>query len=244
MTTAKIDASALNSSLRRLAEQGDDSDLYQSLHRVVEASGALFSVNGGGLMLADERGELHYIIAGTGPSHILEQVQIETGEGPCVDTYVSGSVTVTTDLAHDPRYPVAAPLIVPHGIGAVLGVPIRLSGLPLGSLDIYVDRPYEFDDSEIAALTRYGEVVEAMVHAAVTASHTGRLADQLSYALDYRAPIERGIGYLMARDRLDHTQAFNRLRGAARSGRRKIGEVAEELLATGRLPGEGAPETP
>lgn len=238
MTAARIDATALNSSLRRLAEQGDDNDLYQSLHRVVDASGALFSVNGGGLMLADDHGELHYIIASTGPSHVLEQMQLETGEGPCIDTYVSGEVTITTDLAHDERYPVAGPKIAPHGIGAVLGVPIRLSGLPLGSLDIYVDRPYDFDDSEIAALTRYGDVVEAMVEAAVTASHTGRLADQLSYALDYRVPIERGIGYLMARDQVNNTEAFNRLRGAARSRRRKIGEVADELLATGRLPDE------
>jgi len=238
MTPARIDAAALNSSLRRLSEQGKDSDLYVSLHRVIDASGQLFAVNGGGLMLADESGELRYVIASNPTSQLLEDVQIETGEGPCVDAFMNEQVNVAADLAHDPRYPVAAPLIVSHGIGAVLGIPVRLSGLPIGSLDIYVDRPYEFDQSEIAALTRYGEVVEAMVHAAVAASHAGRLADQLSYALDYRAPIERGIGYLMARDQLGHTEAFHKLRSAARSARRKIDQVTAELLSTGRLPGE------
>jgi AmiR/NasT family two-component response regulator len=51
-------------------------------------------------------------------------------------------------------------------------------------------------------------------------------------------PIERGIGYLMARDRVDHPAAFDRLRRASRNSRRRIGEVAEELLRTGSLPDE------
>ena len=241
MTSARVDPSALTSSLRRLAEQRDDSDLYVSLQRVIDFSGQLFTVTGGGLMLADEGGELHYIVASTGPSHLLEEVQIETGEGPCVDTYVYDRMTVTTDLAHDERYPTVAPLVVPHGIGAVLAVPVHLTDFPIGSLNLYVDRPYEFDESELNALKRYGEVVEAMIGAAVAASHAGELADQLSYALDYRTSIERGIGYLMARDHLTHPDAFRTLRAAARSGRRKVGDVAAELLDTGRLPNEPGP---
>ena len=42
----------------------------------------------------------------------------------------------------------------------------------------------------------------------------------------------------MARDRIGQTEAFNRLRTAARSCRRKIGDVARDLLRTGRLPNE------
>jgi AmiR/NasT family two-component response regulator len=42
----------------------------------------------------------------------------------------------------------------------------------------------------------------------------------------------------MARDGLDQTAAFDRLRRAARSSRRRIGHVADELLRSGRLPGE------
>jgi GAF domain-containing protein len=238
MTSVRVDPAALNSSLHRLSEQSVESDLFVSLRRVLDFSGQLFNVTGGGLMLADERAELHYIVASTGPSHLLEEMQIETGEGPCVDTYVRNEMTVTSDLAHDDRYSTLAPLVVPHGIGAVIGVPVHLSDLPIGSLNLYVDHPYDFDPSERAALSRFGDVVEAMIHAAVTASHAGELADQLTYALDYRAPIERGIGYLMARDRLGHPAAFNKLRASARTTRRKIGEVAEILLDTGRLPGE------
>jgi AmiR/NasT family two-component response regulator len=40
----------------------------------------------------------------------------------------------------------------------------------------------------------------------------------------------------MARDSVDPVTAFNRLRRAARGSQRKIGDVATELLTTGRLP--------
>ena len=40
----------------------------------------------------------------------------------------------------------------------------------------------------------------------------------------------------MARDRVDAVVAFNRLRRAARTTQTKVGEVATELLDTGRLP--------
>lgn len=236
MTRSHVDATALAASLQRFAGDPDDSNLLESLQAVIDASGALFGLSGAGLMLADEHSELHYIIASTGPSHLLEEAQINTGQGPCVDTYVTNRITVTTDLANDERYAELAPLIVPYGIGAVMGVPIHLSDMPIGSLNIYVDRPYEFDQSEIDALARYGQVVEAMIHAAITASHAGHLADQLTYALEYRAPIERAIGYLMARDGLEHPAAFQKLRAAARSTRRRVGDVATQLLDTGELP--------
>ena len=64
------------------------------------------------------------------------------------------------------------------------------------------------------------------------------LAAQLQYALDYRVIIERGVGYLMARDGLDSMTAFNRLRRSARDTQSKIGDVAQRLLSTGRLPTE------
>jgi AmiR/NasT family two-component response regulator len=77
-----------------------------------------------------------------------------------------------------------------------------------------------------------------LLTAAVAAEQSSELAAQLTYAIQHRAPIERGVGYLMARDRIGQIDAFNRLRSAARDNRRKIGEVARELLSTGRLPGE------
>ena len=75
----------------------------------------------------------------------------------------------------------------------------------------------------------------------MNAEQAGELAEQLTYALDNRIPIERATGYLMARDHLDHAAAaFQRLRRAAQADGRLIGEVATDLLRTGRLPDDAA----
>ena len=108
----------------------------------------------------------------------------------------------------------------------------------MGTRDVHTLRTRRWSPVERTALGRYAEIAEAVLAAAASADRAGELAAQLHYALDHRAPIERGVGYLMARDGLDQAAAFDRLRRAARSSRRRIGHVADELLRSGRLPGE------
>jgi len=233
-----VDAAALAASLRRLHEHPQAHTLRASLQQVIYACVQLFSVTGSGLMVADAQGVLRYAVATDGPAEQLEELQVETGEGPCVLAFVRDELVASEDAAVDDRWSLVADRIGQLGVRGMLGIPIHLSGIPVGSLDVYVDRAHPWDDSEQRALARYGAVVEAMLETAVAADRAGELAEQLDYALDYRVPIERGVGYLMARDGIDHAEAFNRLRGAARRNRRKIGEVAEQLLRTGLLPQE------
>lgn len=234
----RVDARALAESLNRLEELGEDVPLIQSLQQAVDASVALFDVDGGGLMLADEQSLLRYVVSTDGPGRLLEQTQLDANSGPCVSAFVENELVTTGDVAGDERWPALAPRIAGTGVVAVLGVPTRLGGICVGSLNVYRSRVHEWDESEQRALARYGDVVSTMMATAVRAHQAGELADQLGYALEYRVMIERGIGYLMARDKVDPVDAFGRLRSAARNNRRKIGDMADELMRTGRLPGE------
>jgi GAF domain-containing protein len=122
-------------------------------------------------------------------------------------------------------------------VRAVLGTPVLLGGVPVGTLDVYKGSAHDWDDSEITAIGRYAEVIATILGAALQAHTAGELAKQLQYALDYRVVIERAVGYLMAQQSLDGVAAFNALRNAARSRRTKIGLVSEHVLTTGTLPG-------
>ncbi len=55
---------------------------------------------------------------------------------------------------------------------------------------------------------------------------------QLQEALESRVVIERCVGLLMGRDGVDAATAFNELRDIARPNRRKVHELAAEILAT------------
>src|SRR6478672_3764657 len=214
-----IDPEALTASLRRLAQRGSEGGVVPALREVTEACVDLFGITGSGIMISDEQNIPHYVAASNDTGRILEKAETETGQGPCTEAFVTNQVVVSTDLSVDPRWPELARAMAGHPVRAAVGVPVRLGGTPVGTLDVYLDRPHEWDESERAALKRYGEVVRATLSAAMEAHAAGELATQLQYALDYRVTIERGIGYLMARENLDAVTAFNRLRQVARNTR-------------------------
>ena len=113
---------------------------------------------------------------------------------------------------------------------AVLGLPTRL-GAPVGTLNLYCERPRAWDASEVAALEAYTGLLEARLGHAVLAREHSKIVDQLQFALDSRVTIERAVGLLMGRDEVDNMTAFHALRREARSSRRRVLTIAEELLA-------------
>lgn len=235
-----IEKDALASSLRRLTDRGNpDGNLRGALHEVTNACVELFGVTGSGIMLADEQSISRYVAASDGPGRVLEMMESETGQGPCTEAFVLGHPIAVADLLTEKRWPELAAAMAPHNVHAVLGVPVRLGGITVGTLDVYRDHPAEWDDSERSALDRFGNIVGIILSSALSAQEAAELAGQLQYALDYRVVIERGVGYLMARDNIDAVMAFNRLRRAARSSQTKIGDVATQLLDSGRLPTDG-----
>ena len=59
---------------------------------------------------------------------------------------------------------------------------------------------------------------------------------QLEHALAARVRVEQAIGVLAERHRLRPRQAFDRLRSAARSGGRRVTEVAEDVVDSASNP--------
>jgi GAF domain-containing protein len=230
-----IDTQALDASLRRLAARGAVQDVVPALEDVTAACVELFDISGSGIMIADEQNITRYVAASNSVSRALEVAESQTGQGPCTTAFVTNEIVASTDITSDDRWPDLASALTASGVHAMLGVPVRLGGVPVGTLDVYRDRPQAWSDRERTAVSRYAEVVEATLAASLQAHRAGELAGQLQYALDYRIVIERGVGYLMASKHIDALAAFDELRTAARNRRIKIGAVAEELLATGQL---------
>ena len=231
-----IDPLALARSVEGLGRLTEAPTLEEALERVVRATEQLFDVAGAGLMLVDEGGALRYVVATDPAAQVLERAQEETGEGPCIDAFVLSETVRTDDIGSDERYRRVAATVAPHGVRSVLGVPTRVGGTPVGSLNVYRDAAYPWDDSDVGAITAYNGVVESLLVAAVAARRSGELADQLQEALERRVVIERAVGVLMGRHGAHAVAAFNALRKAARDRRRTVGDLAAEVLAGGDVP--------
>ncbi|MFI6456618.1 GAF and ANTAR domain-containing protein [Streptosporangium amethystogenes] len=230
-----IDPEALVASLRKLRTTSPATGIVHQLERAVDVVNSLFGYSGAGLMFAEEGKDLRYLVATDDPGRSLEGAQLHLGQGPCISAFEENCAVTSNDVRVDPRWPKLADRLHPE-VRAVAGVPVRLGSEPVGTLNVYQATVYQWDESDIQALYGYSDVIEQLLAAAMAAEEKSALAEQLQYALDYRVVIERAIGYLMGKHDLTATQAFTGLRKQARDSRRRVADLAAELL------GEGAGE--
>lgn len=226
-----IDRTRLDDALAHLPTiHGSDRSVESVLEQLTESVMALFGLSGAGLLLADADAVVRPVLATDHQGWALEAGQEAAGEGPCIASAIHGELVSTRDVTSDDRWPKLAAELAHCGIGGVLGVPVRLGSATIGALNVYVDESHDWDDSEIAALRSYGRFVETLLGTALLAERQEALVEQLQEALDTRVPIERAIGLLMGRHGLDAVSAFNRLRSRARTERRRVVDIARELL--------------
>ena len=161
---------------------------------------------------------------------ILELSQEKAGQGPCIESLVRNELVATADLRTDPRWRRLTPLLASTPVRAVLGIPVHLGGGTIGTLNVYADHPHDWQDTEISAVRAVVHVIDSLLASSVARQHNDEVVRQLQYALNYRVVIERAVGYLMCHDDVDEVTAFTRLRSAARDQRRKVVDLAGEIL--------------
>jgi GAF domain-containing protein len=139
------------------------------------------------------------------------------------------------DAAKEPQWGKITDVVTGQEMRAALSVPVQLEGGPIGSLDLYSAQPRDWEQVEISAAQVYAALAATLLAQAVGAQVKGRLAEQLQVAFAHRTRIERAKGMLMVQERIDDAAAFERLRSVARSSRRPLIEVVDEVLGGQRL---------
>jgi GAF domain-containing protein len=231
-----IDPAALARNLSTLAVLDAERDLGRAMQQITSAAKDLLRVDGAGLMLADERGQLRWATASDQQTQTIEEGQERLGEGPCVNAFAEHAPMVMRDAAKEPHWGKITDVVTGQEMRAGLSVPVQLEGGPIGTLDLYSAKPRDWDQAEISAAQVYAALAATLISQAVGAQVKGRLAEQLQTAFAHRTRIERAKGMLMLQEGIDDAEAFERLRSAARSSRRPLIEVVDEVLGGQRLP--------
>jgi hypothetical protein len=187
-------------------------------------------------MLADADGKLRWASASDPLAQVLEDNQETFAAGPCLEAFTSGQPAVICDATLEPRWGEITLAFVELQIRSGLSVPVQLGGGPIGTLDVYAAAPGGWDATEVSALQTYAGLVATLLGTAAKAQRSGRLAEQLQVALDFRVLIERARGALMDRERLEDQQAFIDLRQAARSSGPRLPDQAGDAVADLALP--------
>lgn len=161
----------------------------------------------------------------------LDKLQDELGQGPCYAAIRRHRIVHSPDMGRERRWPRFAAAAREHGVGSMVSIRLYVTAdHKLGALNLYAAAPHAFDEDaeEIARVFA--------VHAAIALAAAEREA-HLEAALRSRDRISQAKGILMERFKLAPDEAFTLLARASSMTNRRIKDIAEDVAATGELPG-------
>jgi GAF domain-containing protein len=207
-----------------------EGDLLARLGRVVEATRMVVGVDGTGLTLAHEDGQPRWVAVSDAAMELLEQIQHDFGEGPCLAAFAEDRVVAVEDLGSERVWDRIAAVVGQLHVRGVLSVPVRLADQPVGTLDVYVTQPRAWSTGEVQALGALAVVTAELVSTGVELANREVEVAQLRQALANRVWIEQAKGVLAATRGVDPDQAFQHLRRQARSSSRKLADLAHQVV--------------
>ncbi|HET8594788.1 MAG TPA: GAF and ANTAR domain-containing protein [Intrasporangium sp.] len=211
-------------------------DVADLADRVMHGCVDLLDVSAAGLLLDDHHGTLGVLACSSDDARTLELLELQNHEGPSYRAFSVGHEVVVDDLdtmeEEWPRFVAAARSA---GIVRAAGIPLLLSGRPIGALNLFrtASKHFSSRDLQLARLMCSVATV-GIVHDRKQRDHD-QLTQQLQNALESRVYIEQAKGVIAARTGVSVTAAFEMLRSAARASHRPLAELAADIIA-GRLP--------
>ncbi|HVL07370.1 MAG TPA: GAF and ANTAR domain-containing protein [Acidimicrobiales bacterium] len=167
---------------------------------------------------------------------ILDAIQSETGEGPCIDAIKEHEVFQTGDLSREERWPnFSSRGHQETGVTTVLSIRLYVEQDTMGALNLYSSAPDAFDDSDVALATVFA------VHASVAMS-AARRQESLEKKAESRDVIGRAKGILMARSGVTDDEAFAMLKAASQRMNVRLRDIAQTVTEQKPMPAPGAPE--
>jgi GAF domain-containing protein len=138
-------------------------DLLARLGRVVEATRTVVGVDGTGLTLTCEDGQPRWVAVSDAAMQLLEEVQREFGEGPCLAAFAEDRVVAVEDLRSELVWDRIAVVVRQLQVRGVLSVPVRLADQPVGTLNVYATQPRAWSPAEVQALGAFAVVTAELV---------------------------------------------------------------------------------
>jgi transcriptional regulator with GAF, ATPase, and Fis domain len=159
---------------------------------------------------------------------LVDQIQYETGQGPCLSAIREKDVFVTGDLGNETRWPAFCHRAVQEtGINSMLSLRLFVQEDSLGALNLYSKRTNAFDERAQA----YGQVLAAHGAIAMSAADEHLVAEQLASALESNREIGVAVGILMIQSNTNRVGAFGILSEASQRMNVKLRDLAARIIA-------------
>jgi hypothetical protein len=209
----------------------DDAGSEVSLAELTDAAlKAMPGADYAGITIAHRGGEVTSASATHPYVSLLDDLQHQHRQGPCLSAAWEQSVIRVRDLGTDYRWPqYRLDVIARTPIRSLLCFQMFADHKTMGALNFYADRADAFDDAAVEMGVVYA------THAAL-AWRLLRRDEEFRSALASRDLIGQAKGMIMERFGIDAVQAFELLKRLSQSSNTPVVDVARQLVEAGRNP--------
>jgi GAF domain-containing protein len=162
----------------------------------------------------------------------VDEVQYQTGDGPCLHAVRHGQQVRIDDLSTHGRWPRFARQAVSLGIRSCLALPLIVDGEPVGALNLYTRRPGAFGPAETRRAERFARHASGALTLALRMASCADLNDQLRSSIVSRAIIDQALGVIMATEHCPQDKAFALLRSVSQNTNVKLRDLAADIVTS------------
>jgi transcriptional regulator with GAF, ATPase, and Fis domain len=209
----------------------DSYDVVDLLQLLVDSCRDLLDVTEAGILLQDGPGELEVVASTSESSRLVEAMQLSAQNGPCIESYLTGRVVNVPDIAMSPeRWERFRASALEQGFHSAYAIPMRLRETTIGTVNLLRNEPGELGASDIVAAQAFADVATIGILHQRSNRENEVVAQQLRSALNSRIIIEQAKGVVAHTHGVLIDEAFDLIRGYARSNRLGLSEVAARLV--------------
>ncbi len=161
-------------------------------------------------------------------ARFIDQIELETGEGPCLDAIVEESVQHVADLrdGSSPWRDFTKRVLTETPVRSAIGYRLLIGGKKVGALNLFSDTPGALG----AEAVNQGAVLAAFASVSLLALSARAEAESLRAGLQSNREIGKAVGLLMAAHKVQAEDAFDILKRTSQDLNMKLSSVAAQVV--------------
>ncbi|MFD7534775.1 GAF and ANTAR domain-containing protein [Streptomyces sp. NPDC059819] len=195
----------------------DDFDVIDLMTTLTCHCVDLLDVASSGVMLTDLDGSLVVMGASSELAREFEIRELQSDQGPCLDSYRTGTVQSAPDLDRETRWPRFTGPARDLGFRSVQAVPLRLRRRVIGALNLMDTRPDTLTPVDLRLAQALADMATVGLLSHRQAGLPDPITDQLQAVRTSRVLLEQAVNVVAERRQTDTATAYRALSQRARA---------------------------
>ncbi len=163
----------------------------------------------------------------------LEELQLTTGEGPCLDAYAGGTAVLVADLTDEPtRWLAFGHEALATGAVALFSLPLQIGAIRLGTLDLFRASAGGLSRVQLSDALALAEIATEVLleHSEPEPGRDTDARGDVGWLPDVHGDVHVASGMVSVQTGTDVGAALLRLRGFAYAGGEPLHDVARRVI--------------